>query len=99
MIYSFFLHTDYNLHIGPSFPKLFIFIKRNPTWEGVLRLAGKVSYNKVKLAFEAKGYELITTEENYKNTTTKLKYKCPIHPDKELWITYHKLNSGGNGCK
>lgn len=42
-----------------------------------------------------KGYELLETE--YKNAHTNMKYRCPHHPDKELYITYNKLQQGG-GC-
>ncbi len=42
-----------------------------------------------------KGYELLETE--YKNAHTNMKYKCPNHPDKILYITYNRLQQGG-GC-
>lgn len=62
-------------------------------------MAKKISFKEVKRAFKDRGYELVTSADKYKNSTSKVKFKCSRHPDKELWISYHKLTSGENGCK
>jgi uncharacterized Zn-finger protein len=56
---------------------------------------GSASYEEVKNAFEQCGYELLETE--YSNCITKLRYKCPKHPDKQLSISYARLKQG-NRC-
>jgi hypothetical protein len=57
---------------------------------------GVLTYEEVKLAFEERGYILISEE--YINKQTKLQYQCPNHPDKELWIDYSHLQERGQGC-
>lgn len=58
----------------------------------------KHSYEEVKAAFEARGYELLTTE--YKGVTQKLEYICPKHRDKGvLTIDFKHLIERGQGCK
>lgn len=52
-------------------------------------------YDEVYQMFADKGYELLETE--YKNSFTKMKYKCPNHPDKELYIELNSLMQG-HGC-
>lgn len=56
-------------------------------------------FAEIKKSFEDKGYELLSGAEDYKTTSSKLRYKCPKHPDKELFISFHKLFNGKNGCK
>lgn len=55
----------------------------------------KLSYSDVKRAFENRGLELL--ESHYKNATELMKFKCPKHPDKELFISYTHLKAG-RGC-
>lgn len=55
----------------------------------------KLSYNVIKQEFEKRGYKLL--EKEYINAKTKLRYRCPNHPDKELSITYNNLKIG-KGC-
>jgi hypothetical protein len=55
----------------------------------------KLTYNHIKQTFKENGYELLETE--YINSRTKMRYICPKHPDKELYITYTNLYSG-KGC-
>lgn len=64
----------------------------------------KFCANNVKLEIEfikkeflrLKGYVLL--EEIYINANTRMKYQCPHHKDKDLWITYASLKNG-NGCR
>lgn len=55
----------------------------------------RLPFEKVKKAFEDKG--LILLDGKYKDNNTKMKYKCPKHPDKEQYITYGNLFAG-QGC-
>ena len=55
----------------------------------------KFQFDEVKKEFEKRGYDLLDTK--YKNSKTKLKYRCPKHPDKELSITLSDLKAG-YGC-
>lgn len=55
----------------------------------------RLSIEEVKSIFESKGYALIDRE--YKNNCTPMRYTCPNHPDKELYITVDSLR-GGHGC-
>lgn len=58
----------------------------------------KYTYEEVLKAFEEKGYTLLTTKEEYKGVTQKLKYICNKHKDKGvLEISYSKLMNG-RGC-
>lgn len=58
----------------------------------------KIVFDDVKQLFESRKYELISTEADYKNKSTKLSYICPKHRDKGiLQITYNNLNQG-QGC-
>lgn len=50
----------------------------------------------VRKAFEDKGLELLETK--YVNNKTKMKYRCPKHPDKDLSVTFDSLKSKGTGC-
>lgn len=58
----------------------------------------RVSFNQVRSAFENKGYTLLSTENDYINTMTKLAYICPNHPNEIQYITYASI-SKGHGCK
>lgn len=55
----------------------------------------KKTFEEVKSAFEERGYELLESE--YINSTTKMKFKCPKHPDLDTKIRYKQLNRG-EGC-
>lgn len=58
----------------------------------------KYTYEEVLKAFEEKGYTLLTTKEEYRGVTQKLKYICNKHKDKGvLEISYSKLMNG-RGC-
>lgn len=52
-------------------------------------------FKDVKNKFAERGYELLETE--YINNSTKMKYRCSDHPDKELYIRYQTLLKG-HGC-
>lgn len=52
----------------------------------------KKTLEEAKLEFEKRGYELLENE--YKNNQTKMRYRCPRHPDKETYITLGHLISG-----
>lgn len=55
----------------------------------------KHTYDEVKKDFEEKGYILLTQENEYKNSSQKLKYICPVHGEQE--ISYSHLKQG-QGC-
>lgn len=52
--------------------------------------------DEVREEFSRRGYNLL--EKEYKNSTTRLRYECPKHPDKELYIKFSDLKNGGKGC-
>jgi hypothetical protein len=55
-----------------------------------------LKYEFIKEKFSERNYELLETE--YKNGSTKMKYKCLKHPDRdELSMTYSNLQQG-KGC-
>lgn len=58
---------------------------------------GNVKYTieEAKREFAARGYELI--ESKYKNSQTKMAYRCPKHPDKVSYMSLAKLKVG-RGC-
>jgi len=56
----------------------------------------KLTIDFVREEFEARGYELLETE--YINNSTKMRYKCPNHPDKELRTTWNNFNSKHQRC-
>ena len=55
----------------------------------------KYTYDQVKNDFEKRGYQLLTSQEEYHNVNQKLKYICPIHGERE--ISYAHLREG-KGC-
>lgn len=55
----------------------------------------RLTFEYVKTEFEKRGYELLESE--YKNVRTKMRYRCPEHPDKLTKITYNDLRNGA-GC-
>lgn len=61
----------------------------------VYAVARKWNIDSARKAFEERGYVLLETE--YRNVDTKMKYRCPSHPDKELEMSLAKLNQG-RGC-
>ena len=56
----------------------------------------KVDYDLVKMEFDERGYELLTTE--YHNNTQKLQYICPKHRDKGVQETTFANFTKGKGC-
>jgi len=58
-------------------------------------MAKRLSFEDVKKEFENKGLELLETE--YVNNVTKMRYRCPKHPDENLSSTYQQLRVG-RGC-
>lgn len=62
--------------------------------KGCIYCAGKAkhTFEEVKTAFEMCGYILL--EEEYINANTKMRYHCPNHPDKDLYIRYSDLRNG-----
>ncbi|MCB8639961.1 MULTISPECIES: hypothetical protein [unclassified Holdemanella] len=55
----------------------------------------KYTYEQAKEDFEKRGYTLLTPKEEYKNSTQKLDYICPIHGKQQ--ISYYHLREG-KGC-
>jgi ribosomal protein S27AE len=55
----------------------------------------RLSLDFVKRKFSERGYELL--EKEYKNVSTKMRFKCPQHPDLDTKITYHDFSQGA-GC-
>ncbi|MFP5111771.1 hypothetical protein ACSU64_05265 [Bacillaceae bacterium C204] len=55
----------------------------------------KHSIDEVRLEFEKRGYQLLET--TYINSRTKMRYKCPKHPDKINKIEFFALLNG-NSC-
>lgn len=51
-----------------------------------------LSYKEVVDLFGSKGYVLL--EKHYVNSSTRMRYKCPKHPEKELFISVEKLKVG-----
>ena len=51
----------------------------------------KIDFEEIKEVFEARGYILLSQQEDYKGIHSKLHYKCPHHPNKDLYITYDAL--------
>ncbi|WP_336775323.1 hypothetical protein [Paenibacillus sp. MMO-58] len=57
-----------------------------------------ITYEDVEKRFSEKGLMLLTTKENYRNTTERLAFFCFAHPyEVQPGISYHKLKSG-YGC-
>lgn len=52
----------------------------------------KHTFEEVKNYFESCGYTLL--EDTYINANTRMKYQCPHHPTKELYIRYSDLRHG-----
>jgi hypothetical protein len=52
-------------------------------------MAKKLPYDEVYNRFKDKGYTLI--EKKYTNSKTPMKYICPFHPNKELYISVENL--------
>lgn len=64
-------------------------------WERLSELK-RHPFEFVKQSFEDCGYKLLETE--YINSKQKLRYICPNHPDKELYLTYNDIYTGTR-CK
>ena len=59
----------------------------------------KVTFSDVQNLFKEKGYELLSTSDEYQNQGSKLRYICPKHKNMgELTISYGHLKDG-RGCK
>ena len=56
----------------------------------------KITYDLVKQEFDARGYELVSTE--YVNNSTKLQYICPRHRDKGILEMTFANFTNGQGC-
>lgn len=56
----------------------------------------KITYDLVKREFDARGYELVSTE--YVNNSTKLQYICPKHRDKDILEMTFANFTNGKGC-
>lgn len=56
----------------------------------------KVDFLDVKEAFSKRNYEIL--DESYFNSQTKIRYKCPNHPDKDLKITWNNFQNHDRGC-
>ena len=56
----------------------------------------KITFEQAESLFSERGYILLDKE--YVNSNTKMKYKCPNHPNEVLEITYSKLKEG-SGCR
>lgn len=52
----------------------------------------KHTFEEVKNYFESCGYALL--EDTYINANTRMRYQCPHHPTKELYIRYSDLKHG-----
>lgn len=59
--------------------------------------AKRLGFKDVVRAFEKEGLMLISTQNDYKNTHSKLKYICPNHPNVVQEATYNNV-SKGHGC-
>lgn len=57
----------------------------------------KTAFSVVKQRFEAKGKTLLSTEEDYKDNKTKLRYRCGCGND-NCWITANQLGKGTDNC-
>jgi len=62
-------------------------------------MAKKKPFSEVEKLFADKGYILLSKEENYKNTGTKLEYICPNHTDKGVLEMNTRNISQGKGCR
>lgn len=56
----------------------------------------KFTLEEVSQFFKDRGYTLLS--ESYEGATFKLRYECPSHKDKELYITLNDLKNNGRGC-
>lgn len=52
------------------------------------------NFDEVKKLFEKAGYELLSTESEYKNSQSYMRYKCPKHANIEQKISYGNFQSG-----
>jgi hypothetical protein len=58
-----------------------------------------VNFDIVKSIFEDRGYILLSSERDYKDKSSKLKYICKKHPE-EIQLTSHlNLNAAKEGCR
>lgn len=57
----------------------------------------KINFKKIEKDFNNRGYTLLSSEKEYKGIHSKLKYLCPNHKNKELYISYDSLKQG-QGC-
>lgn len=57
----------------------------------------RLDFETIKKAFENVGLELISSPEDYKNSHSKLKYRCPKHSNIIQETTYDSIRQG-HGC-
>jgi hypothetical protein len=58
-------------------------------------VARKLTYDEAKLEFEKRGYKLL--ENDYINNSTKMRYRCPSHPNEKLNVSFASFKKG-SGC-
>lgn len=58
----------------------------------------KIPFSKIKKSFEDMGLLLLSEESDYKNSSSKLLFVCPLHPNVIQEKTYNSIR-GGHGCK
>ena len=58
---------------------------------------GRKTYEDIKDEFEARGYILVSSKDEYVNTHSMLRYICPKHPNEINTISYYNFYNG-EGC-
>lgn len=58
---------------------------------------GRKTYEEIKDEFEARGYILVSSKDEYINTHNMLQYICPKHPNEINTIAYYNFYNG-EGC-
>lgn len=58
----------------------------------------RIDFRLIEKVFQEKQYILLSKEEEYINTSTKLAYLCPHHPNEIQYITYGSIKNG-HGCR
>lgn len=58
----------------------------------------KYSFKEVKEMFESRGYELLSSEDEYTSVNSKLRYICPIHGEKVISFAHLKEGKGCREC-
>lgn len=60
--------------------------------------AQRTPYSEIKAQFEARGYVLITSSAEYKNSDTRVRFICPSHPDDIASVLVQTFINRGAGC-